>query len=968
MRAQRDEPIHFGPFCLDRGGARLLRAGRPVALTPKAFDLLQLLASKPGKLITKEELLAAIWPDVLVSDASIKVCVSEVRKALDDGAKTPQYIETVHRRGYRFIGIGSAKTAKHATAPKPAAPRTPAVARRAPPASPIAGRDAEMKRLLDRFDGAALGDRQCIFLTGSPGSGKTALIQAFVDHLRGLGVSPEHSRGAASPRALGQDAQATFLIGHCFEQFGTREPYLPMWEAIRTLAQQREYAPLESLLARHAAALAAGSETSSSTNPTTNTQLASARRVLGEMADAIEALAADTPLVFLLEDVQWIDHSTLDLLTALARRRREAKLMVIATFRPAEMQAAADDDHPLREVVQQLLTARLAEELPLGQLDEAAVAAYLSRRFDGAALPKSFAHRLHERTDGHPLFLVHVVDDLIERRVLARHDDGWKLDADTAAWQAVLETQVPPSVRAMIELQLRRLAPREQQVLGALAVAGVECSAAAAAAATGEADIVVVEQVCDDLARRHRFLAPAGVDEWPDGTVSSRYRFVHELYHNVVYERLGVARRTQLHRALGLRMEAAWGDRAAEESPALAMHFELGRDWPRAVRYLRHAGDAAARQYAHREAAEYFRRGLAALERLPNDDARRTVELPMLMSLGLNMQVTQGCAAPAVEHVFARAEALIRASDAAGDITKIFPLLWGIWVFHKVRSDLAQADALARRLLAMAHQAGDAALLMQAHQAMCVTALCLGNPRLTIDHMQQGGLIYDPARHATNTIVYGQDPGVATLAAGAVALCICDRADEAVGKIEQALALAKRLNQPTTTAFALHFAAMLHQLRGDAPQTERYATDGIALATEEGFSFWRAGGMVLHGWALTVQHQHDHRGADALAEIRTGLSAWISTGSRTYLAYFLGLQADALIRRHRQGEAIKALEEALALACSLPEGLYESELHRLMAACLADDNTPAAREHTEAAQRIAVTQCAPLFGRHARGS
>src|SRR5688572_25382809 len=109
MPSTRQEHILFGPFCLDRGGARLLRDGRPVALTPKAFDLLHLLASKPGRLVTKEELLTAIWPDAFVSDASIKVAVSEVRKALDDGAKTPQYIETVHRRGYRFIGLGSAK-------------------------------------------------------------------------------------------------------------------------------------------------------------------------------------------------------------------------------------------------------------------------------------------------------------------------------------------------------------------------------------------------------------------------------------------------------------------------------------------------------------------------------------------------------------------------------------------------------------------------------------------------------------------------------------------------------------------------------------------------------------------------------------------------------------------------------------------------------------------------------------------
>jgi len=194
MPGTRDQPILFGPFCLDRGGARLLRDGKPVALTPKAFDLLQLLASKPGRLITKEELLAAIWPDAFVSDASIKVAVSEVRKALDDGAKTPQYIETVHRRGYRFIGLGSAKPqADKAPAPK----RADESPKPAPAPSTIAGRDAEMQRLLERFDRAARGERQCIFLTGSPGSGKTALVQTFIDHLRGLGVSPEHSGGAA---------------------------------------------------------------------------------------------------------------------------------------------------------------------------------------------------------------------------------------------------------------------------------------------------------------------------------------------------------------------------------------------------------------------------------------------------------------------------------------------------------------------------------------------------------------------------------------------------------------------------------------------------------------------------------------------------------------------------------------------------------------------------------------------------
>src|SRR6476469_6472827 len=104
MMSNAAQQILFGPYQLDRANARLLCGRVPVALTPKAFDVLHYLASRPDRLVTKEELLSAVWPDVVVSDASVKVCVREIRKALDDGPKTPRYIETVHRRGYRFIG------------------------------------------------------------------------------------------------------------------------------------------------------------------------------------------------------------------------------------------------------------------------------------------------------------------------------------------------------------------------------------------------------------------------------------------------------------------------------------------------------------------------------------------------------------------------------------------------------------------------------------------------------------------------------------------------------------------------------------------------------------------------------------------------------------------------------------------------------------------------------------------------
>jgi DNA-binding winged helix-turn-helix (wHTH) protein/tetratricopeptide (TPR) repeat protein len=916
-----ERQIAFGPFRLDAADARLLREGQPVSLTPKAFDVLHYLASRPQRLVTKDELLSAVWPDVIVTDASVKVCVREIRKALDDEAKTPTYIETVHRRGYRFIGTAALDVATPADMAVRAVTAAPTTEHQAAPAAvpgyALVGRDAELQKLQECFRLASSGQRQFVFVSGGPGSGKTALAEAF---LRGV--------GAADPILT--------LSGHCFEQFGTSEPYMPVWEGIGRLARERPSPVLSSLLARHAAAYAAPPP-----SPDAGGAPVSARgtteRLLREMADGIETLAADAPVVLLVEDVHWADYSTLDLLSALARRRGPARLMVIATYRPAEILAA--DDHPLRGVVQGLLTAGLCREVALDFLDEAAVVAFLAARFGGGRLPPALASRLHQRTDGHPLFLVHLVDDLVAQGVITGQAGMWQFSGDAAAgaahpcnesvpgWLAVLDTQIPQTVRAMIEANLQRLDRAARHVLEAAAVAGVEFSAAAVAAATGT-DVVHAEEVCDQLARRHRFLEARGVAEWPDGTAASHFRFVHELYHNVVYEQVPVARRVRLHQLVGLRLESAWDARASEEAAGLAMHFEMGRDWPRAVKYLRHAANAAARQYAHREAAHYLSRALSAVDRLPEPE-RAEHELDVLKHLGVNLQVTRGFAAPEVESVYARAYALCRSCD---DVQRTYPVRWGIWLFHKVRSDLRRAREMCDELLAMARQSGNTAFLLQAHQAMCVTHLCLGVPDVTRDHMEQAAAVYDPAAHAGNTTSFGQDPGVATQAFGAVALWLLGRPREALEASGRSLELARRLDQPSSLAVALHFAAMLHQCRGDCAAAARWAQEEIDLAAEEGFSFWLAGGQVFRGWARVAAGARAGGADDAeggLADIRRGLDAWIATGSRTYHSYFLGLYADALQRLGRHREALRPLDEGLSAAQLLPEGLYEAELYRL---------------------------------------
>jgi predicted ATPase len=542
----------------------------------------------------------------------------------------------------------------------------------------------------------------------------------------------------------------------------------------------------------------------------------------------------------------------------------------------------------------------------------------------------------------------------------------------------VLETQIPRTVRAMIEASLERLDARQRQILEAAAAAGVEFSAASAAmglstaagsSAASPADLVEeAERLCDELARRHHLLEPCGAAEWPDGTVATRYRFVHELYHNFVYEQIPIARRIRLHLSIGSQMESAWAEQAGDEAAGLAMHFERGRDWPRAVKHLRRAAESAIRQYAHREAVGYLRRALAAVERLPSAD-RAQAELDVLMSLGVNLQVTEGFAAAEVQEILARAYALCRSYQSTAAHARssairrqTFSVLWGIWVFHKVRSDLRRAADLAGELFGMAC-AAEPGLLLQAYQALCMTALCMGDFENSRAHMEQAARIYSPEYCAENTASFGQDPGAATLAFGAVSLCILGKDSEALETMERAMKLAQELQQPSSLAVVTHFAAMLHQLRDEPAKTLRYAQANTELASAEKFSFWLAGGTILRGWALVRQHGISNPDAahEAISDMRRGLSAWLATGSRTYHTYYLGLLADALLAVHQPQEALSVIEEAIEHAETLPEGFYTAELHRLKAECLLQLTDPAARASAEKAIAVARERKAALF-------
>jgi predicted ATPase len=231
----------------------------------------------------------------------------------------------------------------------------------------------------------------------------------------------------------------------------------------------------------------------------------------------VEVLTAETPLVLVLEDLHWSDHATLDLVTLLARRRAPARFLLLGTFRPVE---AIVHGHPLRTVVQDLQRYGSATEVPLGLLSAEAVAAYLAARFPQQQFPITLAPWLHQRTDGHPLFLVTLVQALVERGILHEQDGRWVVQGDIEA----RALEVPESLRQLLEQQVMLLPLETQRVLEVASVAGVEFAAAAVAAGL-EADAAMVEEYGEALVRQ-QVLRPLGVTTWPNGTVTAHYAFV----------------------------------------------------------------------------------------------------------------------------------------------------------------------------------------------------------------------------------------------------------------------------------------------------------------------------------------------------------------------------------------------------------------------------------------------------------
>ncbi len=587
--------LSFDRFSLDLANERLLHDGDAVPLTPKAFAVLRRLVEDTGQLVKKDDLLRSVWRDTHVSDGVLRVIILEIRRALDDDFERPRFIETVPRRGYRFI------------APRTRTSRQPA---RADEHGTLVGREGVIAAIDTRFARARAGERQVVFLSGEAGIGKTAVLDAFV------------ARAAA-------ELDVVIARGACLEHYGVAEAYLPVLEAIGRLLREPGSDRATRLLEKYAPTwvlqfpwLAPRDDREALRRELVGV---TKERMLREMSEALEALTTDTALVLVLEDLHWSDHATVDLLGMIARREETARLLVLGSYRPIDVIMAG---HPLQSLLQELRVRRQCDDIALTFLGEADVAAYLAQRFGAATSTSDLAGAVHLRTDGNPLFMVRLADELVAVGVLVEDAGRWCLRRPLDD----IAGAVPESLRALIDKQIGRLEPGVQRVLEVAGVLGNSFTAEAVATGLGE-DPTVVEEHCDALSRQAQLVVPGPVAMLPDGTPLAHYAFTHNLYPQVLGARVPEARRVRLHQRIGEWLERAHAAQPDAVNTQLAWHFEEGRDYRRAIRYLISTAESTAGRFAYRDAIRVLQHALA-LAATVDAGVRPGLEIDILERIG----------------------------------------------------------------------------------------------------------------------------------------------------------------------------------------------------------------------------------------------------------------------------------------------------------------------------------------------
>jgi class 3 adenylate cyclase/predicted ATPase len=756
-------------------------------------------------------------------------------------------------------------------------------------ATPLVGREREVALVLERWDAVVEGIGQVVLLSGEAGIGKTRITQTVCERLQNV----RHTRldGRCSPYRQHSPMHVVVELLQStlgFERDDTPEMLTRRLE--RTVSEiglpPTEAVPLLALLL--------GLPTSSDSPVLAWAPERQRQRTIEVVLDVLRGLAEPQPLLVLVEDLHWIDASSLELLSVLVDQVATVAICVLLTARPDFRPPWAARSHTT-QITLTRLPRRQTEQMVLSVAGN-------------KPLPAEVLQRVVNGADGVPLFVEELTKMVLESGLLRDRDDHYELTAP------LRPLTIPATLRDSLTARLDRLS--EAKPVAQLAAAiGREFSYELLQAISPLDPPALQRELARLVAAEllyQRGLPPA-----------ASYIFKHALIQEAAYQSLLRATRQQYHRRI-VTVLAERFPQIGELNPELvAHHYSEANLAADAIPYWRRAGENAVRRSAYREATAHFERGLELVSTLPDSPLRDRQELGLLMGLGPVLFATRGFAAPEVDSHYARARQLC---DHLGDAPEVFPTLWGQWGVLILRGNVDEALEIGEQLLAFARSSADTALLLQARHALWPTHMYRGELPAALQDVTEGLSLYDLDRHRSLAVTFGgHDARVCGLAFNTLTLALLGRFREALASGRHALGSARALAHPHSQANGHVWVSLAYVVIGDTDLASAAADAALAISAEHGFPQWAAGATLVRGATLATSGDIDL----GLIEMRRGLASWQATGAGVMIPMFLLLIAAAEMARGDAAAALGLIEDASRRIEVHGERMYEAEVHRL---------------------------------------
>jgi class 3 adenylate cyclase/predicted ATPase len=756
--------------------------------------------------------------------------------------------------------------------------------------TPLVGREQEVGLLLERWAQVKDGLGQVVLLSGEAGIGKSRLVQVLTEQvasepqawLTPCQCSPYHQNTALYPmidllervalrfeREESPDQKRRKLEGFLVQYGLPLAETVPLFAALLSLPLAADYATL-------------------TWSPEQQKQ-----KTLQALLAIILRIAAQQPVLFVMEDLHWVDPSTLELLSLLVDQGPTTRILALWTFRPDFRPPWTGRSH-LTQVTLPRLPRRQAAEMT-------------NRVAHGKALPAEVIEQVVAKTDGVPLFVEELTKMVLESGLLQEHEERYGLTGPLPP------LAIPTTLHDSLMARLDRLAT-----------------------------VKGLAQLGATLGREFSYALLRAVSPWDEGTLGrglhqlvqaeflyqqglppqATYVFKHALIQEAAYQSLLRSTRQQYHQRIAQVLVERFPETAETQPELLAHHYTEAGLREQAILYWQKAGERAIQHSANVEAISHFTTGIELLKTLPETPARTQQSLTLYIGLGTALLMTKGQSAPEVEQAYTQARALCQ---QVGETPELVPVLFGLWRFYVLRPQLHTACELAETLLHLAQRTDDPALAVIAHYALGTTWLWRGALPAARQHLEDGIARYTPDQHHMPVFRMGHDPGLACRAFAAWTLWLLGYPSQALACLHEASALVHALAHPFSLAFARCRAAFVFQLFRDVPAVHEQAEAAVVLSTEQDFPLWAAIGTSMRGWALAMQGQ----GEAGMAQVRQGITAYRATGAALHVPYFCTLLADVCDHLRHPTDGLQALAEAHTLVEQHEERWWEAEVCRL---------------------------------------